>query len=119
MPKLKQTIGLKELKKPTWLKFTEDEVKAIVQKLAKKGLTSEKIGLILKNQYGIPKVKLYGLKIKKIMDSFKEPTLINLEKKIQKLEEHYKKNKHDRKSERALTITKAKIRKRLEYEGHE
>ena len=61
MVKLKQ-----EIEKPVWLKYTEDEVKAIILKLAKQGLTSEKIGLVLRDQYGIPNASLYGIKIKKI-----------------------------------------------------
>ncbi len=106
----------KELKKPAWLKYTEEEVKAIVLKLANKGLTSEKIGLIMKDQYGIPSVRLYELKIKRILkDKFIEPTLINLEKKVGRINAHFKKNKHDKKSERALVITSAKLKKRQDY----
>ncbi|MEK6862055.1 MAG: 30S ribosomal protein S15 [Nanoarchaeota archaeon] len=113
MPKLKQTI---ELKKPIWLKYTKEEIEDIILKLAEKGLTAEKIGLMLKNQYGIPRVRLYGLKIGKIMGGkFKEPTLANLEKKSKKIDEHVKKNKHDRKANRALTITKAKLKRIQSY----
>ena len=64
MPKTKQS---EELEKPVWLKYTEEEVKAIIQKLAGQGLTSEKIGLILRDQYGIPKVKIYKIKIKDVL----------------------------------------------------
>lgn len=116
MTKLKESElknQIRELKKPTWLKYTENEVKAIILKLANKGFTSEKIGLILKNQYGIPKVKLYGIKIKNVLDNFQEPTTINLGKKIEKINEHFKKNRGDKKAERSLTITKAKLIKRL------
>lgn len=113
----KQKSETRELKKPTWLKYTEDEVKDIVLKFSNKGLTAEKIGLIMKNQYGIPSVRLYGLKIKKVLkDKFQEPTIINLEKKVKKLEDHVKKNKHDKKADRSLTINIAKFRKRKDYE---
>ena len=105
-----------KLEKPVWLKYTEDEVKAIVLKLTNKGLTAEKIGLTLRDQYGIPNVKLYNLKIKEIMqDKFKEPTNINLQTKLQKIINHFKKNKQDKKSGRALMITKAKLKKRDDY----
>mgnify|MGYP001593693614 CR=1 FL=1 len=110
-------MKLKELKKQTWLKYTEEEVKAIILKLANKGLTAEKIGLIIKDQYGIPSVRIYGLKIKQVLgDKFQEPTIINLEKKVKKIEEHLKKNKPDKKAKRAVTITSAKLRKRKEYQ---
>ena len=114
LKELKLKTQIRELKKPTWLKYTENEVRAIILKLANKGLTSEKIGLVLKDQYGIPKVKLYKIKIKNVLDKFQEPTIINLEKKVEKINQHFKKNKGDKKSERALTITKAKLKKRLE-----
>jgi len=113
MAKAKQTM-----EKPIWLKYTEEEVKAIIQKLAGQGLTSEKIGLALRDQYGIPRVKIYGIKIKGVLEEknqFKEPTIENLQKKLDKVIEHYKKNKQDKNAERSLIITKAKIKKREDY----
>ena len=106
-----------KIEKPVWLKYSEEEVKQIILKLAESGLTAEKIGLTLRDQYGIPKVKLYNLKIKEILkDKFKEPTTLNLEKKLEKVIGHYKKNKQDKKAERSLIITKAKLKKRREYQ---
>lgn len=105
-----------ELEKPIWLKYTEEEVKAIIQKLAKKGLTSEKIGLVLRDQYGIPKTKLYKIKIKDVLgDDFKEPTNENLKNKLEKIIQHFKKNKQDKVAGRKLMITKAKLKKRDDY----
>jgi len=115
MPKTKTT---KKIEKPVWLKYTEDEVKAIILKLANKGLTAEKIGLTLRDQYGVPKAKLFNLKISKILkekDKFIEPTKTNLQNKLEKIKEHYKKNKQDKKSERSLIITKAKLKKIDDY----
>jgi len=106
-----------ELKKPTWLKYTKVEVESIILKLAGKGLTAEKIGLALRDQYGIPSVRLYDLKIKEVLgDKFVEPTVTNLETKLQKIINHFKKNKQDKKTGRALMITKAKLKKRNEYD---
>ena len=104
--------------KPVWLKYTKDEVESIVLKLANKDLTSEKIGLTLRDQYGIPKVSLYGIKIKKILNSekkFEEPTTKNLDDKLQNVIKHFKKNKQDKNAGRSLTITKAKLKKRVDY----
>tara|TARA_Y100000310_G_C20614650_1_gene779979 strand:- start:1163 stop:1537 length:375 start_codon:yes stop_codon:yes gene_type:complete len=117
MPKAKNTKKQK-IEKPVWLKYTKEEVEAIILKLADKGLTAEKIGLVLKDQYGIPKVKIYNLKIKEVLDKkakFEEPTNINLKAKLEKVIEHYKKNKQDKKAERSLVITKAKLKKRQDY----
>jgi len=109
-------MAMQELKKPTWLKFTKEEVKAIILKLANKGLTAEKIGLALRDQYGIPKVKIYKITIKEVLgEKFQEPTSINLEAKLKKIIVHFKKNKQDKKTERALIVTKAKLKKRTDY----
>ena len=106
----------KIIEKPVWLKYTKKEVEAIILKLANKKITSEKIGLILKDQYGIPKVKLYGIKIKSILkERYQDPNIINLKKKTGKIEEHFKKNKQDKKAERSLIITRANLKKREEY----
>ena len=115
MVKTKQTT---KLEKPVWLKYTEQEVKDITLKLAEKGLTSEKIGLTLRDQYGIPKTKIYNIKISKILkenDKFEEPTNKNLKTKLQEIINHYKKNKQDKKAELSLIITKAKLKKREDY----
>jgi len=104
--------------KPIWLKYTEEEVKAIIHKLANQGLSSEKIGLYLRDQYGIPSIKLYGIKIKEVLeekDKYHDPNIFNLESKTQRIIEHYKKNKQDKNAERSLIITKAKLKKREEY----
>ena len=79
---------------------------------------SEKIGLTLRDQYGIPKTKIYNIKISKILkekDKFQEPTKLNLNTKLGKIQEHYKKNKQDKNAERALIITKAKLKKIKDY----
>ena len=115
MPKTKKT---RKIEKPVWLKYTEEEVKEIILKLAEKGMTAEKIGLFLRDQYGIPKVKIYNLKIGRVLkekNKFQQPSLINLEKKTEKIIEHYKKNKQDKRAERSLIITKSKLKKIKDY----
>jgi len=117
MAKSKKTE--KSMEKPLWLKYTEEEVKSIIIKLANKGMTAEKIGLTLRDQYGIPKVKLYGFKIKQVLEEkekFQEPTNLNLQKKLDNIISHYEKNKGDKKAGRSLTITRAKLKKRKEYQ---
>jgi len=109
-------MAKQELKKPTWLKYTKTEVEKIILKLADQDLTAEKIGLVLRDQYGIPDVKIFNIKIKQVMkDKFQEPTNINLDKKLQGIIQHYKKNKQDKRAERSLIITKAKLKKRTDY----
>ncbi|MFA5173981.1 MAG: hypothetical protein WC438_02250 [Candidatus Pacearchaeota archaeon] len=115
MPKPKNN---QNLEKPVWLKYTSEEVKAIILKLADKGLSAEKIGLVLRDQYGIPKVNLYNLKVGQVLkekNKFIEPTLTNLEVKLKKIIEHSKKNRQDKRTGRSLIITQAKLKKTKEY----
>jgi small subunit ribosomal protein S15 len=109
----------KKIEKPVWLTYTEEEVKAIILKLSEKGLTAEKIGLVLRDQYGIPKVKIYNLKISKVLkekDKYIDPDIKNLDKKLEKVITHYKKNKQDKRAERSLIITKSRSKKREDYQ---
>jgi|TARA_B100001971_G_C18247356_1_gene575331 small subunit ribosomal protein S15 len=105
------------LEKPSWLKHTKEEVIDLILEIAKNQPSSEKIGLILRDQHGIPDVKIYNLKISKVLgNKFVEPTTKNLNTKLEKVISHYKKNKQDKKAERSLIITKAKLKKRQDYE---
>jgi len=104
--------------KPVWLKFNEKDVEAITLKLAKQGLTSEKIGLVLRDSYGIPTTKVFGKKISQILKEnklYEDATLKNLEKKQETIRKHLEKNKQDKKTRRALTIISARIAKLKKY----
>ncbi len=108
--------------KPVWLKFTDNDIEAIILKLAKQGLTSEKIGLFLRDTYGIPTTKLYGKKISQILKDnklYKDSDLVNLEKKQYIIRSHLEKNKKDEKSKRALTIVTARIFGHKKYKKRE
>jgi len=109
-----------QLEKPVWLKYTEQEVKDIILAIAKKdpSLTTEKIGLILRDTYGIPRTHLYNFKISQVLkstDSYKNPDQKNIKKKVEKLTKHYEKNKQDKKTHRSLMITRAKLKKINDY----
>lgn len=109
-----------QIKKPVWLKYTEDEVREIILKIAEKnpGITSEKIGLILRDNYGIPKTKIYGFKIGDVLKEkkiYEYSDLKNLTNKTAILVNHLLKNKQDRKAGRSLIITKAKLKKVTDY----
>ncbi len=111
-----------KLEQPVWLKFSEKDIEAIISKLAKQGLTSEKIGLVLRDTYGIPKAKIYGKKISQILKEnklYKDANLSNLEKKQQIIKKHIEKNKKDEKSKRALMIVTARIFEHKKYKKRE
>jgi ribosomal protein S15P/S13E len=108
-------MAKQSIKKPVWLKYTEAEVKEIILKLAEKNpeSTSEKIGLVLRDNYGIPSTKLYNFNISDVLKEagkYKSPDLENLKNKTAKLEKHLLKNKQDQRSKRSMIITKAKLK---------
>jgi len=104
-----------ETKKPIWLKTTEKQMEKIVIDLAKRGNSPEKIGLILRDKYGIPTTKLYGKKITQILKENKiefERDLDKVEKRVEKIQKHLEKNKQDQKARKSL-ITKVARRVKL------
>jgi len=108
------------LKKPIWLKYSEQEVKEIILKLVEKQpeLTAEKIGLILRDNYGIPKTKIYGFSISEVLKEAKKyenPDLKNLSKKVENLEKHLSKNHGDKRAGRSVILSKAKLKKVEDY----
>jgi small subunit ribosomal protein S15 len=106
---------------PKWLKGKKKEVEEMVVKLAKEGKTSAEIGLVLRDQSGVPDVKkITGKKITQIMkekDIYPEfpEDLLNLFKKAVNLREHLEKNKADKHSKRSLNNLESKIRRLLKY----
>jgi len=103
--------------KPTWLKTSEKQAEKIIIELAKQGLSTEKIGLILRDQHGIPTTKIYGKKISQILKQNQiEPksSLANAEENVEKVKQHFEKNKQDKAAKYALikkTATAIKLRK--------
>jgi small subunit ribosomal protein S15 len=110
---------MEKKEKPLWLKYSKEEVESLVVKLAKQGNAPEKIGLILRDSYGIPKANLVGEKIAKILKKnglYEKPRdLMSLVKKINELKKHFNSNKQDRVCKRSIQITESKINKLARY----
>jgi small subunit ribosomal protein S15 len=106
---------------PKWVEYTKDELEELVVKLAKAGQPPSTLGATLRDQYGIPNVKLVsGKRISKILeekDLKKElpEDLMNLIKKAVDLEKHLKANSKDKSSKRGLQLTESKIRRLIKY----
>ena len=108
-----------EKTKPSWLKLKQEEVEKIVLDLAKQGLTTEKIGLVLRDNYGVPTTKLYGKKITQILKEKNigpKSSLYNAEKNRDKLNAHFEKNKQDKKAKYALIEKSATALKLKKYQ---
>jgi small subunit ribosomal protein S15 len=101
-----KTDTSEKTEKMNWVKAKPEEIEKIVVELAQKGDSPAKIGLILRDKYGIPKAKLMGKKITKILKDKKvtiKTESIQTQEKIDKLKVHTVKNKHDHTASRAIT----------------
>ena len=106
---------------PTWCRYTSEEVEALIMRLSKEGYPPSKIGIILRDQHGVPLAKpIIGksvtsvLKERKLYSSLPED-LENLLRKATRLHVHQDKNKADLHNKRALQIVEAKIYKLSRY----
>ncbi len=110
---------------PTWVPLNATDIEGIVEKMAKDGVGSARIGLVLRDQYGVPDVKLATGKT--VSDIMKEKgaysalpeDLSNLMRRAIALNAHLKDNPRDIANKRGLALIEAKIR-RLEryYKGN-
>ena len=106
---------------PSWGKYTPEEVEALILKLSKEGNTPSRIGLTLRDQYGIPLTStILGKKIGQILESAgQQPSmpedLENLLRKADRLKRHLDKNKSDSMNKRALTLIESKIHNLSKY----
>lgn len=106
---------------PSWLKLKKDEVVALVLKLAKKDNSTSKIGLILRDSYGVPDVKLItGKSISEILADNKLASEVpediqNLIKRAVSVRKHLSANKKDVASKRGLQLIESKIRRLEKY----
>ncbi len=118
------TSGSKKLlapSKPTWQRYKAKELEMLVAKLAKEGKTGAQIGLILRDSYGIPSIKLVlGKRLhellteKKIIGKFPDD-LTALMKRAVMTKKHLELNKKDNHALRGLQLTEAKIKRLGKY----
>lgn len=106
--------------KPEWVNYEKEEIEKLILKLSQKGLTSSKIGIVLRDQYGIPDVKAFGITIGKVLKSQGAgpeipEDLYNLMKKAVMMNAHLQKNKKDRKNVHRLQLIESRIRKLGRY----
>jgi small subunit ribosomal protein S15 len=109
-------------KKADWVSYKPAEIEGIIVKLAKQGMGSAQIGLVLRDQYGIPSARMFtNTKIAKVMkDNGLYPKelpeeMFNLVRRAVNLYNHLQKNKHDYTSHRGYEITESKIRRLAKY----
>jgi len=109
------------LEKPVWVEKSAEEVENLVVKLARKGNSKSMIGIILRDSYGVPLVKVVtGKKISQIIEENEmEDTLPedfrNLVTKALNIRKHLEGNHKDLQCKKGLQRTESKIYRLLKY----
>lgn len=107
---------------PEWVPLSNDEVVELVVKLGKEGMTTSKIGMVLRDQHAVPSVRLStGKTVLEILNenglSPKLPEdLMALMRKAINLNLHIQNgNRGDVSNRRGLQLVESKIRRLVKY----
>ncbi len=109
------------VEKPDWVPMSSEEVLSKVVELAKEGHSQAMIGTILRDQYGVPDVKL--VTGKSIGDILKEndlapqipEDLMALMRKAVRINNHLQAHPKDLGNKRGLQLVESKIRRLMKY----
>jgi len=106
---------------PSWSNTDVKAIEKVIIDLKKEGYSSSRIGLALRDRYGVPDVKLV---LGKRIDQFLEENgfrpdipedLRNLIAKALGLRKHLAENKNDLHNKRQLQLTESKVRRLVKY----
>jgi len=105
----------------TWIKYNSEETEKLVLKFAKATKKCSEIGLVLRDQYGIPNVKeICGKTIGQILKDNKAAPelpddLLNLISREIQIIKHLELNKKDQPARRGLILTESKLKRLIKY----
>ena len=106
---------------PTWLVFTPEEIEMLIVELAKKGYGPSMIGIILRDQYGVPLVKpILGKKLTKVLEEhgvapeIPEDLMVLIRKAVN-LRRHLEEHPKDLHAKKGLLDLESKIRRLVKY----
>ncbi|MEM4255613.1 MAG: 30S ribosomal protein S15 [Candidatus Norongarragalinales archaeon] len=104
-----------------WVKVEKSKVEDAVEQMAKEGVPPAKIGLVLRDEHGVPDAKkVLGvsistfLKQKKVLPQYPSD-LIDLVRKAVRLRKHLTSNKKDKDNRRHLHNVESKINRLVRY----
>ena len=106
---------------PQWSSLNPREIESNVLDLAKNGKSTSEIGMILRDQYAVPDIKIAtGQKVSKILEKNNMKTEIpedlrNLINKTLQMRKHLETNRGDLKNRRNLQLTESKIWRLSKY----
>ena len=107
--------------RPEWVTYSDEEIEEMILKFNKEGKSTSEIGIVLRDQYGIPSVKdVTGERITEILKRNGQAgeypeDLLNLIKRAVNIREHLEENPKDLHSKRGLMIIESKIRRLVKY----
>jgi small subunit ribosomal protein S15 len=108
-------------KSPEWVTLEADEIEETVARLAGQGKSSAEIGLVLRDQYAVPNVRLAtGKTLTEIMRArgtkFEMPEdLNNMMRRAVDLQGHLRTNPKDLANKRGLQLLESRIRRLARY----
>jgi len=109
---------------PAWSNKDVKAIEKVIIDLRKEGVSSSRIGLILRDRYGVPDIKLVtgGRRISDILRDNKLESAIpedlrDLMIKALGLRKHLLENKNDLHNKRQLQLIESKIRRLVRYYG--
>lgn len=106
---------------PKWVNYKPEDVENLVVNLARRGFSPSMIGIILRDQYGIPLVK--AICGKTVTEILRENNLLpsipedlsNLIKRAEKVKRHLEEHPKDKSSRRGLQLIESKIWRLIKY----
>lgn len=107
--------------KPEWVTYSDEEIEEFILKFTREGKSPSEIGIILRDQYGVPSVRaVNGEKITTILKRNEQAQeypedIINLIKRAVNIRDHLKENPKDIHTKRGLNIIESKIRRLGKY----
>ncbi len=106
---------------PPWLTFSPEEIEQLIVELAKRGYGPSMIGIILRDQFGIPLVKpILGKKITQVLEEHGlapeiPEDLMNLIRRAVNLRRHLEEHPKDLHAKKGLLDLESKIRRLVKY----
>lgn len=107
--------------KPEWVTYSNEEIEEFILKFTKEGKSPSEIGVILRDQYGVPSVKaVTGEKVTAILKRNEQAQeypedIMNLIKRAVNIRDHLRENPKDIHTKRGLTIIESRIRRLGKY----
>ncbi|MDD1776368.1 MAG: 30S ribosomal protein S15 [Candidatus Methanomethylicus sp.] len=106
---------------PKWVKSSAEEVESIILDVSKKGVSPSQIGVLLRDQYGVPLTKqvtnkkLVSILAEKGMAPAIPEDLFNLIKHTRAIRAHMEEHPKDMGSKRGLQLLESKINRLAKY----